>query len=48
MECIHTSSKHLFRLIGDVLDLASNQAGELHLVCEPLELPALFNDAAAG
>ena len=46
MECIHTSSKHLFRLIGDVLDLASNQAGELHLVCEPLELPALFNDAA--
>jgi signal transduction histidine kinase/DNA-binding LacI/PurR family transcriptional regulator/AraC-like DNA-binding protein len=47
MNGIHSSSKHLFRLIGDVLDLASNQAGELHLVTEPLELTALFAETAA-
>ncbi|HEX7975967.1 MAG TPA: ATP-binding protein, partial [Anaerolineales bacterium] len=46
MDSIHTSSQHLFRLIGDVLDLASNQAGELHLVTEPLDLSKLFFDAA--
>jgi len=46
MESIHSSSKHLFRLIGDVLDLASNQAGELRLSCEPIDLVALLNDAA--
>jgi signal transduction histidine kinase/DNA-binding LacI/PurR family transcriptional regulator/CheY-like chemotaxis protein len=46
MECIHTSSKHLFRLIGDVLDLASNQAGELRLVREALDLSPVFADAA--
>jgi len=47
MDGIHASSKHLFRLIGDVLDLASNQAGELRLVTEPLDLAVLFNEAAA-
>ena len=47
MDGIHTSSKHLFRLIGDVLDLASNQAGELRLVTEPLDLTALFIEIAA-
>ena len=46
MECIHASSKHLFRLIGDVLDLASNQAGELRLVSEALDLTTLIADAA--
>jgi signal transduction histidine kinase/DNA-binding LacI/PurR family transcriptional regulator/CheY-like chemotaxis protein len=46
MDGIHTSSKHLSRLIGDVLDLASNQAGELRLACEPLDLPALLSEAA--
>jgi signal transduction histidine kinase/DNA-binding LacI/PurR family transcriptional regulator/AraC-like DNA-binding protein/response regulator of citrate/malate metabolism len=46
VECIHASSKHLFRLIGDVLDLASNQAGELHLVCEELDLSSVFAEAA--
>ena len=46
MESIHTSSKHLFRLVGDVLDLASNQAGELRLTCEPLNLATLFTEAA--
>ena len=47
MAGIHASSKHLFHLIGDVLDLASNQAGELHLVTEPLDLTALFTETAA-
>ena len=46
MEGIYTSSKHLSRLIGDVLDLASNQAGELHLNREPLDLTTVFNEAA--
>jgi len=46
MEGIHTSSKHLSRLIGDVLDLASNQAGELRLAAEPLDLAALFAEVA--
>jgi CheY-like chemotaxis protein len=46
MDCIHASSQHLFRLIGDVLDLASNQAGELHLVCEALDLTPVFAEAA--
>jgi len=47
MTGIHSSSKHLFRLIGDVLDLASNQAGELRLVTEPLDLTSLFTEVAA-
>ncbi len=46
VECIHASSKHLFRLIGDVLDLASNQAGELHLAREALDLAPVFFEAA--
>ena len=47
MNSIHTSARHLFRLIGDVLDLASNQAGELRLVLEPLDLSTLFSEVAA-
>ncbi len=47
MNSIHTSARHLFRLIGDVLDLASNQAGELKLVAEPLDMTALFAEVAA-
>ena len=35
---IHVSAQHLARLIGDVLDLASGQAGELRLACEPLQM----------
>jgi signal transduction histidine kinase/DNA-binding LacI/PurR family transcriptional regulator/AraC-like DNA-binding protein len=35
---IHSSAQHLARLISDVLDLASSQAGELRLVKEPLRL----------
>lgn len=46
MDGIHASAQHLVRLIGDVLDLASNQAGELRLVSEPLDLSALLGEAA--
>lgn len=35
---IHTSAQHLGRLIRDVLDLASSDAGQLRLICEPLNL----------
>ena len=38
LRSIHASAQHLARLISDVLDLASSQAGELHLACEPLRL----------
>lgn len=47
MNTIHTSSQHLFRLIGDVLDLASNQAGELRLSIETLDLSRLFAEVAS-
>ncbi len=46
MEGISASSKHLSRLIGDVLDLASSQAGELRLSCEPLDLSESIAEAA--
>ena len=46
MDSIHNSAKHLFRLIGDVLDLASNQAGELRLALEPIDLTALLAEVA--
>ncbi len=46
MEGIYTSSKHLSRLIADVLDLASSQAGELRLNCEALDLSELIAEAA--
>ncbi len=36
LDTIRTGAQHLAHLIGDVLDLASSQAGELHLYCEPL------------
>ncbi len=46
MRYIHASAQHLFRLIGDVLDLASSHAGELRLVCEPLDLARVLGEAA--
>ncbi len=35
---IYASAQHLGRLIRDVLDLASSDAGQLRLTCEPLDL----------
>jgi signal transduction histidine kinase/DNA-binding LacI/PurR family transcriptional regulator/DNA-binding response OmpR family regulator len=44
LKSIRTSSQHLSRLISDVLDLASSQAGELHLSCEPLSMETIFQE----
>lgn len=44
--CIRASAQHLFRLIGDVLDLASSQAGELRLNCEVLDLGQTLQEVA--
>ncbi len=43
---IRTSAQHLARLIGDVLDLASSQAGQLRVKCEPLDLAELLAKVA--
>jgi signal transduction histidine kinase/AraC-like DNA-binding protein len=40
------SAQHLGRLIGDVLDLASSQVGQLQLVRQRVDLCALILDAA--
>lgn len=44
---IDISAQHLTRLINDVLDLASGQAGELRLACEPLQLQDVLVKVAA-
>src|SRR5690606_9249838 len=40
-------AQHLGRLIGDVLDLASSEAGQLRLYQEPLDLAELLEVVAA-
>ena len=42
LEEILASAQHLGRLIGDVLDLASSEAGQLRLVRKPLDLAELL------
>lgn len=44
LETIRTSAEHLSHLIGDVLDLTSSHAGELHLACTPLDLTGLLEE----
>jgi len=46
VEQINTSAQHLARLIGDVLDLASSEAGQLHILREPLDLTEVLQVAA--
>lgn len=46
LEQIHASAQHLGRLINDVLDLASSEAGQLRLVREPLDLATELNAVA--
>ena len=46
LEQIHTSAQHLARLIGDVLDLASSEAGQLRILREPLDLSEVLEIAA--
>jgi signal transduction histidine kinase/DNA-binding LacI/PurR family transcriptional regulator/DNA-binding response OmpR family regulator len=45
IDCIRTSARHLSRLIGDVLDLASSQAGELRLANEALNMSSVLKEA---
>lgn len=46
LEQIHASAQHLARLIGDVLDLASSEAGQLHILREPLDLTEVLEAVA--
>lgn len=46
MEQIYVSGQHLDRLIRDVLDLASSQAGQMSLICKPLDLRPVLEDLA--
>ncbi|HJS17781.1 MAG TPA: ATP-binding protein, partial [Anaerolineales bacterium] len=46
LEQINTSAQHLARLIGDVLDLTSSEAGQLHILREPLDLAEVLHVAA--
>ncbi|PWH13797.1 MAG: ATPase, partial [Anaerolineae bacterium] len=46
LEQINTSAQHLARLIGDVLDLASSEAGQLRILREPLDLAEVLRVAA--
>jgi signal transduction histidine kinase/CheY-like chemotaxis protein len=46
MEQINMSAQHLARLIGDVLDLASSEAGQLHILREPIDLSEVLRVAA--
>lgn len=43
---VNTSAQHLARLIGDVLDLASSEAGQLRILHEPLDLSEIAQTAA--
>jgi signal transduction histidine kinase/DNA-binding response OmpR family regulator/ABC-type sugar transport system substrate-binding protein len=43
IEQISASARHLGRLIGDVLDLASSEAGQLRLMKEPLNLAEVLS-----
>lgn len=46
IERIYASAQHLGQLIGDVLDLASSEAGQLRLLREPLDLAEVLRAAA--
>ena len=46
IEQINLSAQHLARLIGDVLDLASSEAGQLHILHEPLDLAEVLRMAS--
>jgi signal transduction histidine kinase/DNA-binding LacI/PurR family transcriptional regulator/CheY-like chemotaxis protein len=46
IEQINISAQHLARLIGDVLDLASSEAGQLRILREPIDLAEVLRVAA--
>jgi signal transduction histidine kinase/DNA-binding LacI/PurR family transcriptional regulator/CheY-like chemotaxis protein len=45
LEQINLSAQHLARLIGDVLDLASSEAGQLRILSEPVDLSEVLQVA---
>ncbi len=47
IERIFANAEHLGRLIGDVLDLASSEAGQLRLYREPLDLAEILQSVVA-
>jgi signal transduction histidine kinase/DNA-binding LacI/PurR family transcriptional regulator len=47
VEQIYLNAQHLGHLIGDVLDLASSEAGQLRLYQEPLDLAEVLHVVAA-
>jgi signal transduction histidine kinase/DNA-binding LacI/PurR family transcriptional regulator/DNA-binding response OmpR family regulator len=46
LEQVSTSAQHLARLIGDVLDLASSESGQLRILHEPCDLTEVLQVAA--
>lgn len=46
IEQINLSAQHLSRLIGDVLDLASSEAGQLRILREPLDFASVLEVTA--
>ena len=48
IEQINLSAQHLGRLLSDVLDLASSEAGQLRLNAQPLDLAEVLRVAAAS
>jgi len=47
IEQINLSAQHLGRLLGDVLDLTSSEAGQLRIICQPLDLAEVLRVVAA-
>ncbi len=45
---VRSSGRHLLELINDVLDLAKVESGRMDLHPEPLDLPAIVEDAVAA
>ena len=46
LKTIHTNARHLERLIDDVLDLASSDAGQLRLTCDYVDLSQVMRMVA--
>ena len=47
LDDVHTSARHLLRLINDVLDISAIEAGKLNLNMEPIALDGLVTDGLA-
>jgi signal transduction histidine kinase/DNA-binding LacI/PurR family transcriptional regulator/DNA-binding response OmpR family regulator len=48
IEQINLSAQHLGRLLGDVLDLTSSEAGQLRILSQPLDLAEVLKVAAGS